>query len=243
MKPFLLIFISPDNILQNIIFAKYCMNVKEIKALIYKDILLELKQKYAINGILLYVVSTIFVCYLAFSNGIEADTWNALFWIIMLFAAVNAVSKSFVQEHSGRQLYYYSLATPQAVIMSKIIYNGLLMIILSVISFFVFTALMGNIIENVNLFAIMVLLSSIGFSTVLTMISAIASRTNNNFALMAILSFPLMLPLLLITMKGSAAAITGESLAENVTLVMGLFFLDAIVAALSYVLFPYLWKD
>lgn len=217
--------------------------MKEIKALIYKDLLLEFKQRYAINGILLYVVSTIFVCYLAFSDGIDPDTWNALFWIIMLFAAVNAVSKSFVQEHSGRQLYYYTVAKPQSIIISKILYNSLLMIILSIISLVIFIALMGNIIENMNLFALFLFLSSIGFSAVLTMISAIASRTNNNFALMAILSFPLMLPLLLITMKGSAAAITGETIGENITVIAGLFVLDLIIAALSFVLFPYLWKD
>lgn len=217
--------------------------MKEIKALIYKDIMLELKQRYAINGILLYVVSTIFVCYLAFSNGIAPETWNALFWIIMLFAAVNAVSKSFVQEHTGRQLYYYTVAQPQSIIISKMIYNSLLMILLSIISLIIFIALMGNIIENLNLFALFLLLSSIGFSAVLTMISAIASRTNNNFALMAILSFPLMLPLLLITMKGSASAITGETFGENITVIAGLFVLDLIIAALSFVLFPYLWKD
>ena len=84
------------------------MMISEIKQLVIKDIRLELKQKYAINGILLYIVSTIFMCSLAFEKIIEPVVWNALFWVIMLFAAVNAVSKSFVQENSGRQLYCQS---------------------------------------------------------------------------------------------------------------------------------------
>ena len=77
---------------------------KETKILIGKEIRLELKQKYVLNGILLYLVSTIFVTYLAFDKIISTDTWNSLFWIILLFVAVNGISKSFVQESPARHL-------------------------------------------------------------------------------------------------------------------------------------------
>ena len=78
------------------------------------------------SGMLLYVVSTVFVCYLSFGlrrNQLTPIVWNTLFWIIILFAAVNAIAKSFSQERYGRQIYYYNLCSPQAIIMSKIIYN------------------------------------------------------------------------------------------------------------------------
>ena len=97
----------------------------QIKFLIRKEIMLEWRSKYALNGILLYVVSTVFVCYLAFRQVSSAQTWNALFWIIMLFASVNAITKSFIQENRARQLYYYTIASPKAIIISKIIYNYL----------------------------------------------------------------------------------------------------------------------
>jgi heme exporter protein B len=51
----------------------------EIKHLIGKEIRLELKQKYVLNGILLYLISTIFVTYLAFERIVDSDTWNSLF--------------------------------------------------------------------------------------------------------------------------------------------------------------------
>ena len=219
------------------------MLIKETRYLIAKDILLELKQRYAFNGILLYVVSTIFVCYLSFSKIIDAETWNALFWIIMLFAAVNAVSKSFVQESIQRQLYYYTLASPQAIILSKVIYNSMLMGILSILCLTVFSALMGSFISNYPVFLIALLLGSLGFSAVLTMIAAIASRTNNNFALMAILSFPILLPFLLVLMHVSSSALSGGTLAENVRFIAAVFMLDVIVIALAFILFPYLWRD
>ena len=76
----------------------------EVKYLVEKEIMLELKQKYVLNGILLYLVSTVFVTYLAFENTINAETWNSLFWIILLFVAVNGISKSFLQESPAHHL-------------------------------------------------------------------------------------------------------------------------------------------
>src|SRR5579862_6118483 len=80
--------------------------------LLKKEILLEWRSKYAFNGVLLYVVSTVFVCYMAFhvNSGMEGVSgypivWNVLFWIIILFASVNAIAKSFLQESRGRMLY------------------------------------------------------------------------------------------------------------------------------------------
>src|SRR5688500_1827509 len=104
--------------------------LRQVIHLISKELTLELRQKYVLNGILLYVISTVFISYLSFKRVSDPPTWNALFWIIMLFASVNAVSKSFIQESKGRQLYLYTLASPQAIILSKIIYNMLLMIAL-----------------------------------------------------------------------------------------------------------------
>ena len=103
----------------------------QVKSLLTKELILEWRSRYALNGILLYVVSTIFVCYLSFKGGIQGPTWNVLFWIILLFASINAMVKSFVQEPVGRHVYLYTLASPQAIILSKIIYNCLLMLLLS----------------------------------------------------------------------------------------------------------------
>ena len=219
------------------------MLTNEIQNLIAKDIRLELKQRYAFNGIILYVISTIFVTYLSFQGTLDKQTWNALFWIIMLFAGVNAVSKSFVQESISRQLYYYTLASPQSIILSKIIYNFLLMAVISLFCLFVFTGLMGGVILNYPLFVICLLLGSFGFSSTLTLVSAIASRTNNNFALMAILGFPIVMPLLLTLMKASALTLYTLSWEGAGQYIAALALINGIVITLSYVLFPYLWRD
>ncbi len=218
--------------------------MKEIKELVRKDLLLELRQKYAINGILLYVVSTIFVVQLCFGRVIDENAWIALFWIILLFAAFNAVSKSFVQESAARRLYYFMLAPAISVVLSKIVYNALLMIILGVLSLMVFIVFMGFPGFNLYLFLPAFLLGCIGISGALTMVSAIASRSGNNAALMAILGFPVVVPLLLLLVNACRLSLKESLLlADILKNLSALFLIDAVVVILAVILFPYLWRD
>jgi heme exporter protein B len=219
------------------------MIIKNTGTLIGKEVRLELRQKYVIHGILLYLVSTIFVAFLAFEEIVTVETWNSLFWIILLFVAVNGISKSFLQESPARHLYYYTLASPQSVILSKMTYNMMLMILLSFLSFLFFILLMGNKVVDLPLFLLCLLLGSSGMSSILTMVAAIASRAGNNFSLMAILSFPIILPLLGTLMKVSKSALTATGMANNAGFIVILVTINLAVITLAYLLFPYLWRD
>jgi heme exporter protein B len=205
--------------------------------------LLEWRLKYSFSGILIYVISTIFICYLTFRQIIDPPTWNALFWIILLFAAVNAVAKSFMQESKGLQLFYYTLLNPQHVILAKTIYNMMLLLVVSSLSFLFYIIFMGNLVQSTPMFLIGLLLGASGLSSVLTLVSAIAAKTNNSSALMAILSFPILLPLLMTIIKFSKNAMDGLSWSVNYPNLILLIAINILVTSLSYMLFPYLWKE
>jgi heme exporter protein B len=217
--------------------------LKQIIALIKKEILLEWRLKYSFSGILIYVISTIFLCYLSFKQIIDPPTWNALFWIILLFAAVNAVAKSFMQESHGLQLFYYTLLNPQHVILAKIFYNMMLLLIVSSISFLFYIIFMGNLVQSLGMFFLGLLLGAAGLSSVLTLVSAIAAKTNNSSALMAILSFPILLPLLMTIIKFSKNAMDGLNWSVNYPNFIILLAINMLVITLAYFLFPYLWKE
>ena len=214
-----------------------------IRQLLAKEIQLEFRQKQAINGILLYIVSTVFISYLSFKTIISPAAWNALLWIILLFASVNASSKSFNYESKNRFLYLYTLVSPQELILSKIIYNILLMLFVSVLCFLCYSLFIGNMVQNTGLFVLILFLGSIGLSALLTLVAGIASKTNNNFSLMAILSFPLIIPLLMILIRLSKNAVDGLAGSVSFKLLAVLGLLDVIVIILAYLLFPYLWKE
>jgi len=221
------------------------MLFKEIKALFRKELTLEWRQRYALNGILLYVVGAVFICYLSFNlraGQIEPITWNALFWIIMLFSAVNAVAKSFMQERYGQVIYFYTLASPEGIILAKIIYNTLLMLLLAFLGYAFYSLVLGNPIQDHGLFIAVLVLGSLGFSGTLTMVSGIASKANNSATLMAVLGFPIVIPMLMMIIRVSKNAIDGLDRSVSTDSLLVLLAINAIVITLSYMLFPYLWR-
>ena len=220
------------------------MNIlTETKHLLLKEIRLELRQKYALSGVLLYVISTVFVVYITLGQEVGGAIWAALFWIIVLFASVNAIAKSFVQESPRRQLYYYSLSNPASVILAKMLYNALLLLAISFLAFFVFSIVVGNPIKYPWLFYQTIALGAVGFSIAFTFISAISAKANQSATLMAVLSFPVIIPMLMTLMrltKISIGLMTDSAYYKDMLI---LLCIDVILGALAFILFPYLWRD
>jgi len=216
--------------------------LSEVKYLIKKELLLEWRSKYALNGVLLYVVSTVFVCFLSFVS-LKGITWNALFWIIMLFASINTVSKSFLQESKGRQLYIYTIASPLALIISKTIYNMLLMLLVTLVALGFYTLVFDYVPDDMGLYFVAAILGSLSFSTIFTMISAIASKAGNGGMLMAILSFPVIIPVITVLIKLTKNACDGLDRSVSLDEIGILLIINVLVVAFSLLLFPYLWRD
>jgi heme exporter protein B len=215
-----------------------------IRHLIQKEILLEWRQKHTLYGMLLYIASTIFVIYLSNGEQPEATTWNSLFWLVQLFVCVNAVAKSFLQEPRGRLLYFYTLTDPKFFIAAKLIYNVLLMLFLTGISLVFFYIFLGNPTTSFWLFTGISLLGGVGISMVFTLMSAIASKAQQNAALMAILGFPVLFPQLLLLLRLSKSAF-GEVFREGAVFQLSgiCASIDLLLIVLALILFPYLWKD
>lgn len=216
--------------------------LSQVKYLIKKELLLEWRSKYALNGVLLYVVSTVFVCFLSFVS-IDKITWNALFWIIMLFASINAVAKSFLQESRGRQLYIYTIASPLALIIAKTLYNVMLMTLLTCIALLFYSLVFGVVPQDLPMYFVAALMGSLSFSTIFTMVSAIASKAGNGGMLMAVLSFPLVIPVLIVLIKLSKNAIDGLDRSVSLNEIATLAIVNVMAGAVSLLLFPYLWRD
>ena len=216
--------------------------MKNIISLFRKDLLLEFRQQYTFYGILLYVASTIFVLYLAMGQP-EDLVWNGLFWMIQLFVCVNAVAKSFLQESRGRLLYFYSIAGARDFILSKLLFNSLLMALLSLVTWALFSLLLGNPVINGLRFIGISILGGLGLSLVFTFLSAIAAKAQQNAALMAILGFPLIVTQLLLMMKLANTAFSQVIQDSLLMIVVLLIVMDVLVITLSIILFPFLWKD
>jgi heme exporter protein B len=175
-------------------------------------------------------------------NEPEAKVWNGLFWVIQLFICINAVAKSFMQETRGRMLYFYSIASPSDFVLAKLLFNSLLMLLMSILSLLLFTLLLGNPIQKAGPFIGLVLLGGWSLSLIFSFLAAIAARAQQNAAIMAVLGFPLIIPQLLLLMRLSNAAFA-PLLSIPLDTVLLLVALDVLVIILAVILFPFLWKE
>lgn len=219
---------------------------KEFLHLLKLEAALDLRQRAAWGGMLLYVVSAVYVSHLAMKDALTSTAWNALFWIILLFAAFNALSRSFQREDQGRQLYLYTLVHPRNVVLARATYNAITMAVLSALSLLFYSLFLGSEpLSHANLaqFVLAVVLGGVGFASVLTLISAIAARAGNGIGLMAILGFPVILPMLLAVIRSGQLALQGAPWAETGLLFGAIGALDVVTIALAWMLFPYLWRD
>lgn len=215
-----------------------------ILPLIKKELLLEFRQKSTIGGVVLYVVGTIFVSALCFKGKLDKPTWNALFWVITLFTSVTISGKSFLKETGGQALFNFLHYSPAHFIVAKILYNMGFMLVLSFITFFFYAFFIKNEVENLGLFFLVLLLASTGLAAILSLMSAIASKASGNFAIMSILSFPVLMPLILVVIRVSKQAVDGiEWAGVGLNFIGILMALNVLTIALSFLLFPYLWRD
>ncbi len=203
---------------------------------------MEWRQKHTLFGVLLYVGSTVFVVYMM-SGQPEARIWNALFWLTQLFVAVNSVAKSFLQEHPNRFRYYFTLVKPATFLMAKMVYSILLMFIMSLVSLLLYYVMLGWPLVQSGLFVAVTLVGSLSLSAVFTFLSAIAARAQQNSALMAILGFPLVTPVLMILSKLAVRALEPVYMPGWWGLALVLIALDILVIILGVILFPFLWQE
>lgn len=215
--------------------------LKQIITLFKKDLLLEIRQQYSFYGILLYIGATIFVLFMAVESP-ESNVWSGLFWVIQLFICINAVAKSFLQESRGRMLYFYSVASPVAFVLAKLLFNTLLMFVMSLLSLLLFTLFLGNPMQKVLPFVGLVVLGGWSISLVFSFLAAIAARAQQNAAIMAILGFPIIIPQLVLLMRLSNTAFA-PLLTIPMSTVLLLIALDCLIILLAVILFPFLWKD
>ena len=202
---------------------------------------MEFRNNNVIASVLLYALSTVFVVYMA-NQEISKDSWISLFFIIILFIVLNALTRSFLQEGQNRFLLYYQLIPPTQLIIAKLLYNTSLVFVISLITLLLYNVVSGSIMElnNVN-FILAFVLGVVGLSSCITFISGIAVKTNNSAGLLSILSLPLLIPVIMLTINLAEKGLKGHTQLGKEW--MSLLAIDVLIVTLSLILFPYLWKE
>ena len=216
--------------------------LQQIVHLLRWEIKAEWRNRTAFSAVLLYVAVTVTIVYLAVTN-FSAMTFNALLWVVLFFGALVASGRSFLREGGRRHFYYYQLASPEALLISKVIYNALIIWLVSGLSYLLLSFFAGEgFLFEPWVLAGAIGLGGIGLSAVLTFVAAIAARAGGNGTLMAVLSLPLLTPLLylLVNLGGEAFGLLSGRADDLLWYVLAL---DLVGLSAGLVLFPFVWRD
>jgi len=216
--------------------------ISQLGKLIIKEFQLEWRQKYALGGIVLYVAASMMLVFLS-TYSLKPIMWITFFWLMMLFAAINALAKSFMQDSGERQLYFYQLVNPQLLLLSKIIYNFLLLLLMSVIGLLAFIVLFNNPIVEYGIFATVFFLGILSFSILFTVMSSIATQSGGSSVIMPIISFPVIVPVFVLLLKLSKYAVAPIGTLNYSQDVLSVLGINVAILAVAFLLFPYIWRD
>ena len=218
------------------------MNITKVKDIFFKELSIEFRQKFALGGIFLFATTVVFIVYKSFNN-INLREWTILIWIIMLFAGLNAIVKSFLQEKKETYLYYYTLFDPIDLIVAKLLYNFMFLCVLFLIILGVMFIFTGFPVKDYGLFFMGSGLGIFGISIVFTFVSVISAADSGSSTMMSILALPLVLPIVLLLLKITTVSVrllVDTAIMDDVMMLIGV---DFILLGAMLLLFPGLWRS
>lgn len=213
--------------------------------MLWKDLQTELRSRYALNTVLAFVGSAMMLILFSLqADQLEPTPKSGLVWIIILFAALSSLARSFVSE-TERQTFNLLRLHGKAteVFIGKLSFNFFFTFTVNIVSFALYIFLLDIPVAHwLALFATL-FLGTAGLSGVSTMLGAIVSQADRKGAVFSVLSIPLLFPLLLILVRTTKVSLI-EGLSEG--------YLDDFTALLGYagvtitagiLLFDYIWEE
>lgn len=213
-------------------------------AIFQKDLRTELRTRYSLNALFMFAFTTLVV--ISFSLGqlqLSVPVLAALYWIIVFFSAMSALAGVFIKEEDTKTSQTLRLfARPSMIYTGKLIYNSLLLLILCTLITPLYIVFMNVTVPDYTLLIVVILLGAIGLAGATTIIGAIVAKANVRGALFAVLSFPVLLPLLVAAINGTDAVLENEGWIGAQNSLKLLTGYAVIMITASVVLFDFVWN-
>jgi len=215
-------------------------------ALFKKDYHSELRTRYAINSLAMFIIVALSVILFSIGNEkVPQNLTGGLLWVVIFFSAMSGLSRAFVSEEDrGTTLLLQLIAKPSTIFNGKLLFNLILVFLMNIVITLLYSALFEEfIIRNIILFLSTFFLANIGLAVASTIIAAIISKAGAKGTLYPVLSFPILLPLILISVMLTSYSMLGTSFDQALVEIMVLVCYDIIMLTASYMLFDFIWKD
>ncbi|TVR82188.1 MAG: hypothetical protein EA409_05475 [Saprospirales bacterium] len=217
------------------------MTLSAFFSILQHEFKMEFRHRFSSAALMVYVAAVVFIIYLSFSST-EAAMWNSLFWIVVLFSGLQSGTLAFTREFGDSHLFYYQYVHPISLFFAKIISVWIKLLVLAFLAWFVMGLVLGDPVVRSGLFVLALLLGTLGFAAIFSFLSAIAMNSRNNGLLLAVLGFPVLLPVLLSVLRISSISMAVINLDASDS-ILTLISVVMLVLGMGLFLFPYLWKN
>ncbi len=215
-------------------------------AVFSKELRSEFRTRYAINALIMFVVTTISM--ILFAIGREETSLDVLigmFWVVIFFGSMSGMSRTFVaEEERGTAMVLQLLSPPPAVLLGKLVFNVVLSLCLNGLTLVLYLLFIdGFQIATQMIFCVVFILGSVGLAAASTIIAAIVAKSNVKGTLYPVLAFPIVLPLLMSLIHATQLAGEGAFFEEALPDFQVIVSYIVVVIAVSFLVFRYVWKE
>lgn len=219
--------------------------INQTKSVLDKDLRGEFRQKSALTTIFLF--SFVVIMAVSFSlGGISpgAKFGSVLFWITILFSDLAGFSHIFVKEEEmGTALALKLSGDPSSIFWGKYFFNLFLGITVTIFVIPMAIVFLNMLTTQWFAFWLFSLLGTIAIVSGTTLIAAITAKAQGKSSLFTILSFPVLLPVLIIVINGTEAVLLGNPLSALKNELLTLLSYIMLMLTVGHFLFEYVWKE
>ena len=221
--------------------------MKQLLALVAKDVAVELRRKESVTSMMMFGVLVTVIFNFAFEPSGAQSVLIApgVLWVALTFAGMIGLNRSLAIDLDNDSLQGLLLAPVSRgnLYIGKVLSNFLFMLVADAIILPLFIVFYDLRLEFELLWLVLIaVLGTFGFATVGTILSVISANTRMSEVMLPVLQIPLTLPMILAAVAATVAVLTDESegLSSWMNLLIGF---DIIFFVVSYLLFDYVVEE
>jgi heme exporter protein B len=220
--------------------------LRAVGAIAWKDLAAELRSRELLSAMLVFALLVILIFNFALELDVKtrATITSGVLWVTFAFAGTLGLNRSMAVEKDRGCLDGLLLAPVDrtAIYFGKVVSNLAFMLIVEAIVLPVYSILYNTNVMSLNLIGV-ILLGSIGYVAVGTLLSSMAVQTRTRDVMLPILLFPVIVPVLVPAVKASSGFLQGLPMNEILPWLNLLVVYDVIFIAIAFMVFDYVVEE
>lgn len=220
--------------------------LRAVGAIAWKDLAAELRSRELFSAMMVFSLLVIIIFNFALELDISTrrSVTSGVLWVTFAFAGTLGLNRSMSieREQGGLDGLLLAPVDRASIYFGKAISNLSFMLVVEAITLPIYSFLYGVNLFHPGLLGI-ILLGSIGYTAVGTLLATMSVQTRTRDMLLPILLFPVVLPVLIAAVKASGGVLQGDPASTIMPWVNMLIVYDAIFVATAFMVFEFVVQE